>query len=167
MTRVERLGQEHDREGFDCGVEALNRFLQRSARQAQLKGTSSSFVMVEEGSTAPKPILAYYTLAISEVDHAEIPAPLRRKLPPRCGAVRLARLAVDQAYQGKGYASKLIARALQKFLVIHREAGAIGLFVDAKDQKVAAFYESFGFERIEQDSLTLFMSLKTIEKLNG
>ena len=33
MNRLETLGAEHDREGFDCGVEALNNYLRQVARQ--------------------------------------------------------------------------------------------------------------------------------------
>lgn len=165
MTSLEHLSKsDHDREGFDCGVEALNDYLKNSARQAQERGLSSTFVLTEEGASSPKAILAYYTLSLCEVDQSGIPASYRRKLPPRpCGAVRLARLGVDTRQQGKGYGKTLIAAALRKFLFIHEQAGAIGLFVDAKDQAAASFYSRFGFERLEEDGLTLFMPLKTIQ----
>lgn len=164
MTKLERLSKEHDRKSFDCGIEALNAFLRTAARQAQNKGTSSTFVIVEEEASPPKRILAFYTLALCEVDHSQIPAAYCRRLPQRCGAVRLARLAVDKAEQGKGCAKMLIAAALRKFLVIREEACAIGLFVDAKDQAAASFYERFGFERIEEDGLILFLPLRLIEQ---
>ncbi len=161
--KLERLSKKHDRDNFDCGVQALNHFLKTSARQAQAKGTSSTFVLVDEADDHIIPILGFFTLALCEVHHSDIPAAYRRRLPQRCGAVRLARLAVDKHHQKKGYAKFMIAAALEKFLVIHEGAGAIGLFVDAKDQQVASFYEWFGFVRIEEDALTLFLPLKSIK----
>ena len=36
----------HDREGFDCGVPALNEYLQRYAEQHRRKGISAAYVLV-------------------------------------------------------------------------------------------------------------------------
>jgi hypothetical protein len=36
----------HERSGFDCGVEALNLWLQQAALQHQVKGISKTFVAV-------------------------------------------------------------------------------------------------------------------------
>jgi hypothetical protein len=62
---------------------------------------------------------------------------------------------LDSGPQGKGYGKMLIAAALRKFLIIHEQAGSIGLFVDAKDQAAASYYSRFGFERLEEDGLDI------------
>ena len=46
--KLESLSPAHDREGFDRGVEPLNLYLQRTARQHAEKGISRTFVLVEE-----------------------------------------------------------------------------------------------------------------------
>ncbi len=44
--KVQALAGNHDRNGFDCGVEALNLWLRQTALQHQAKGISRTFVAV-------------------------------------------------------------------------------------------------------------------------
>ena len=41
-------------------------------------------------------------------------------------------------------------------------AGLVGMFVDAKDDKAAGYYLKYGFTPIENDSLILFLPISTI-----
>ena len=59
---VEELdAKRHDRAGFDCGVEPLNRYLKTLAGQHRVKGIATSFVLVD--ADRPAQILGYYTLS--------------------------------------------------------------------------------------------------------
>lgn len=49
---VRALSQSDDRTKFDCGKPRYNEFLQRSARQAQSKGLSTTYVADVDGEIA-------------------------------------------------------------------------------------------------------------------
>ena len=48
MLRIELLGRQHNRGGFDCGSPELNGYLQHTARQHTEKGLSRTEVLVDE-----------------------------------------------------------------------------------------------------------------------
>ena len=164
MLRVELLDATHDRSGFDCGVEPLNRYLQQIARQHMVKGISKTFVLVDEHAAAPKPVLGFFTISLCQVLGQQVPAKWARKLPEQIPAMRLGRLAVAQTQQGAGYGKTLLVDALHRIARVADLAGGIGLFVDAKDEAAAASYARFGFEPTPSGPLTLFMSTETIRQ---
>ena len=164
MLRVELLDATHDRGGFDCGVEPLNRYLQQIARQHIVKGISKTFVLVDEHAAAPKPVLGFFTISLCQVLGQQVPAKWARKLPEQIPAMRLGRLAVAQTQQGAGYGKTLLVDALHRIARVADLAGGIGLFVDAKDEAAAASYARFGFEPTPSGPLTLFMSTETIRQ---
>jgi GNAT superfamily N-acetyltransferase len=165
VLRVELLDATHDRGGFDCGVEPLNRYLQQIARQHMVKGISKTFVLVVEHGAAPKPVLGFFTISLCQVLGQQVPAKWAKKLPEQIPAMRLGRLAVAQTQQGAGYGKTLLVDALHRIARVADLAGGIGLFVDAKDEAAAAFYARFGFEPTPSGPLTLFMSTETIRQL--
>ena len=164
MLKVELLDATHDRGGFDCGVEALNRYLQQIARQHIAKGISKTFVMVEEHAAAPKPVLGIFTISLCQVLGQQVPAKWSKKLPEQIPAMRLGRLAVARTRHGAGYGKALLVEALHRIARVADLAGGIGLFVDAKDEAAAAFYARFGFEPTPSSPLTLFMPTETIRQ---
>lgn len=163
MHKFEPLSRGHDREGFDCGVPALNQFLRQSARQAQDKGLSRTFVAVGEGTEDPKEIFGFFTLSATEAETATLPAELAKKFPPKIPAVILARLAVAVRHQSKGFGSSLVAEALVRIAEIADKLGIAGALVDAKDDRAASFYARFGFIPLPSDPLRLFMPLDRIK----
>ena len=58
----------------------------------------------------------------------------------------------------------LLIAAMGKFVEIFNRAGGIGLFVDAKDQKVKRYYDQFGFVAMPSNELELFLPVKTIQE---
>src|SRR5665811_410860 len=126
----------HEREGFDCGRQELNDWLRQVARQHQDKGLSKTFVATAE--EMPDRICGYYALTLAELENRHLPQVWRKKLPRRIPGVRLGRLAVDRQYQGKGLGKLLLVDALGRARRIYRDAGGIGLFVDAIDEQADA-----------------------------
>ena len=61
----------HGREAFDCGVEALNRYLREQAQQDVRRHAAGCWVLVE--SSEPAIILGYYTLSAESVITSELP----------------------------------------------------------------------------------------------
>ncbi|MBU3694574.1 MAG: GNAT family N-acetyltransferase [Rhodocyclaceae bacterium] len=153
--RVLPLTGDHDRPGFDCGSQALNDWLCQVARQHQDKGLSRTFVAVADD--APEHILGYYALTLAELENRHLPDAWRKKLPRRIPGVRLGRLAVERAAQGRGLGALLLVDALTRARHIHAQAGGIGLFVDALDDRAAGFYQRFGFAATPDEPLMLFL----------
>lgn len=164
MLRIELLAATHDRSGFDCGAEPLNRYLQQIARQHIAKGISKTFVLVDERAAAPKPVLGFFSISLGQVLGQQVPAKWAKKLPAQIPAMRLGRLAVARTRQGTGYGKVLLVEALHRIARVADLAGGIGLFVDAKDAAAATFYARFGFEPTPSDPLTLFMPTETIRQ---
>jgi len=164
VLKLEVIRREHDREGFDCGCEALNVYLRQTARQHTDRGISRTFVLVEENSAEPKPILGFFTLNICQVRGEQLSPDLARKLPREISGIKLGRLAVAKKRQQQGFGKILLVQAMQKVLEVFHSAGGIGLFVDAKDETARDFYEHFGFLTLPDSPLQLFLPLHTIRE---
>ena len=163
MLIIQPLNPTHNRAGFDCGNAPLNDFLRKTARQHREKGLSNTFVLLDE--EAQQNILGFFTLSFLEVDASLLPPDSARHLPKasRLPAAKLARLAVEQHNQGKGYGAILLADAVKRIGATAKESGGIvGLFVDAKDEKARQFYLRFDFIPLQDNSLSLFLPLKTL-----
>ncbi len=164
MRKIELLLKFHDRDGFDCGSEPLNVFLKQTARQHAERGISRTFVLVDEDSTAPKPILGFFSLNICQIKSESLTPQEAKKLPRDVSAVRLGRLAVSKTHQRQGIGKILLIAAMGKFIEIFNTAGGIGLFVDAKDHDAKHYYEQFGFVPLPSSELELFLPVKTIQE---
>jgi ribosomal protein S18 acetylase RimI-like enzyme len=160
--RIEVLAPRHERSGFDCGVEPLNRYFHQQVSQDIRRRVTACFVAVAEGSGE---IAGYYTLASASVALAELPEDVAKKLPryPTVPAVRMGRLAIARAFAGQGLGATLLADALTRSL--RAEIPAFALIVDAKDEQAAAFYRHHGFLALQSDPLTLFLPLATASRL--
>ena len=97
---VEPLGRQHDRAAFQCGADALDRYLKQQARQDADKRVAAPFVAVRLPDAR---VLGYYTLSASVLTLADLPDELARKLPhyPQLPVTLLGRLAVDQSTKGE------------------------------------------------------------------
>ena len=165
MPEIVPLARHHDRSRFDCGVPELNSFLKATARQHGDKGISRTFVLSDQEK--PATIIGYFTLTLCEVRTENLPATYANKYPQHgLPAVRLARLAVSGKYQRKGYGGLLLAEAINRAVLIAEQAGLIGLFVDAKDERAHKFYERYGFVSLPGHALQLFLPLETL-RLSG
>jgi GNAT superfamily N-acetyltransferase len=81
---------------------------------------------------------------------------------PTVPAVRMGRLAVDQAFKGQGLGGALLADALDR--AARAEIAAFALIVDAKDEAAGDFYRHHGFMALPDSPLTLFLPLATVRR---
>lgn len=163
-VQIEPLAKHHDREGFDCEVEALNNFLQTMAMQHQKKGISRTHVLTYKDQQAP--VIAFATLNVCDVDlSAERETAVLKKLPMHIPALRLCRLAVHKDHKRKGIGAHMMAFTLQKAMDVSENVGCAGVVVDAKDEDAKAYYEQYGFIPFTADPLRLFLPMKTISDL--
>ena len=159
--REQALSRSHDRKGFDCGEPALNEFLARYARQSHESGGAKTFVVVDPA--APQKILGFYSLSVGALAYARTPALLTRGLGRHEVPVfRLGRLAVAREWQGKGMGGALLIAAGRRCLAVAQEVGGVALLIDAKSDRAAQWYESFGALRLEDAPLSLVLPLGII-----
>jgi GNAT superfamily N-acetyltransferase len=158
----EPINKKHDREGFDCGEEALNEFLRRYARKSHERGGAKTFLAIEDAGS--KSILGFYSLSPASLDYARTPEIIRRGLARYdVPGFRLARLAVDRRWQGRGIGGQLLLAAGTRCLLAAAEVGGVVLVIDAKNEKVAGWYASYGAVALLDSPLSLLLPLDTIE----
>lgn len=158
---IEKLQRHHAIDAFDCGREALNRFLIRYALQNQQAGASQTYVAVSEAE-----IVGYYTLVVGEVAYDAAPGRLTKGLARHPVPIMLlARLAISASWQGKGLGSGLLKDAMLRTLQAADIAGIRAFAVHAKDDEAKSFYEHFNFVPLPSDPYHLFRLLKDIRAL--
>jgi GNAT superfamily N-acetyltransferase len=158
----EPITKKHDREGFDCGEEPLNEFLRRYARKSHERGGAKTFLAIDD--TDNRTVLGFYSLSPASVDYAQTPEMIRRGLARYdVPGFRLARLAVDRRFQGRGIGGQLLLAAGRRCLLAAAEVGGVVLVIDAKNERVAAWYASYGAVPLLDAPLTLLLPLATIE----
>jgi GNAT superfamily N-acetyltransferase len=156
----EPISRKHDREAFDCGVEDLNIFLQRYARQSHDRGAAKTFVAVDNSDN--QTILGYYSLAPGALAYASTPEMMRRGLARHeVPGFRLARIATHLRLQGQCLGGQLLAAAARRCLRASTEVGGVLLMIDAKNERAARCYASYGAIPLNDAPLTLVMSLAT------
>ena len=163
MKLIKLLDTSCNRNDFDCGSEALNRYFQQTARQHNKKGISRTFVLVD--SEQPQTIIGFFTLAICEIRASKLPNKWQKKYPSAIAGVKLARLAVAKNYQRQGIGEILMIEAMKRAVIIADNAGVIGLFVDAKDEAARGYYIRYGFIDLSDSPLKMFLPLATIREI--
>lgn len=160
-TLIAALNPIHDLTSFDCRNNELNTFLKTTAGQHQTKFISKTYVLVDEES--PALVIGFYTLAVRRtVPIRDLPAVIAKRLPREVPGFSLARLAIHVSEKKKGHGEYLLLHATQRTARVADEIGGYALFVDAKDEIAAAFYQQYGFVPFPDNPLILFMPFKNM-----
>lgn len=155
---IEPLTKQHNRKTFDCGQPDLNTFVRQYAMQQQKQGYSQGYGAVLNGE-----LVGFYCLNAASLAYSELPPDLQKaspRYPVPC--VCIGRFAVAVSLQGQGLGRRLLAHALRR---VHDAADIVGVslvLVDAKNETAAHFYESFGFVRLAEKPLMLFLPVNKI-----
>ena len=162
--KVEPLASHHDRAGFACGVESLDRYLRTQAAQDVRRKANGVFILVDPRT--PNDILGYYTLCATGLPQGDVPAAARKHIPryPLVSATLIGRFAIAAMRQGQGLGALLLADAVRRAYASASAVGSSMLVVDATGERAAAFYEASGFVRLP-DSLRLVLPMHAIGKL--
>lgn len=157
----EPIARQHRRQEFDCGDADMNHFLHRYARQSHEQSAAKTFCAIDDA--IPGRILGFYTIAPSAVEHDEVPAAMTRGLARHeVAGFKLARIATDVSVAGRGLGGQLIAAAALRCLRVAAEVGGILLIIDAKSERAANWYASYGAEPLESHPLRLVLPLETL-----
>jgi GNAT superfamily N-acetyltransferase len=158
----EPISKKHERDAFDCGEEALDEFLRRHARKSHDLGGAKTYLAIDDGDN--KTILGFYSVSPASVEYARTPEIVKRGLARHdVPGFRLARLAVDRKLQGQGIGGQLLLAAGRRCLLAAAEVGGVMLVIDAKNDRVAKWYASYGAVPLLDAPLTLLLALATVE----
>jgi len=162
--KIEPLASHHDRIGFSCGVESLDRYFRMQASQDVRRKANGVFVLA--GVQEPARVLGYYTLCATGLAPGDVPVEARKHIPryPLVSATLIGRLAVAVAHQGRGLGNVLLADAVQRAYASASSVGSSMLVVDAISEQAAAFYAANGFVRLPE-CLRLVLPMQTVAKL--
>jgi GNAT superfamily N-acetyltransferase len=159
---LELLAGDHDRKGFRCGSESLERYLRETAKGHLAQGVSITRVMVERNARKPKPVLGYFTLTSTLAKAAHWPGAVQGLPVMPLPIVLLGRLAVAEAWQKRGIGRLLLAAAREIAAGSMRGAGGVGMAVDPADEGLVEFYAKYGFIRVDEASLRMFLPLDSL-----
>ena len=163
VFRIEKLTKQHSVDDFDCGEDALNRFLSRFALPNQQASASQTYIGLADDT-----IVGFYTLVVGEVAYDDAPERLKKGLARHpVPLMLLARLAVSQVWQGKGIGSGLLKDAMLRTTQAAEIGGIRALAAHAKNDAACAFYEHFGFIPSPTDPLHLFVLTKDLQRIIG
>jgi len=158
----EPISKTHNREAFDCGEEALNEFLHRHARKSHELGGAKTFLAIDDADN--QRILGFYSLSPASVAYSRTPEIARRGLARHeVPGFRLGRLAVDRNFQGQGMGGQLLLAAGRRSLLASTEVGGVVLVIDAKNERGAGWYASYGAVPLVDAPLSLLLPLATIK----
>ena len=161
VFRIEKLTKQHSVDDFDCGEDALNRFLSRFALPNQQASASQTYIGLADDT-----IVGFYTLVVGEVAYDDAPERLKKGLARHpVPLMLLARLAVSQVWQGKGIGSGLLKDAMLRTTQAAEIGGIRALAAHAKNDAACAFYEHFGFIPSPTDPLHLFVLTKDLQRI--
>lgn len=158
------LDDGHDRAGFTCGVESLDRYFQTQAGQDVRRRANGVFILADRSD--PGRVLGYYTLCATALAQGDVPEAARKHIPryPLVSATLIGRLAVTKDRQGQRLGAILLADALRRALASAETVGSSMIVVDALDEGAAAFYAAHGFVRLPE-SMRLVLPMRTVERL--
>jgi GNAT superfamily N-acetyltransferase len=160
--RESAISKTHDREAFDCGDADLNEFLRRHARQSHERGGSKTFVATPVDEA--RRVLGFYSLSPASIDYARTPALVKKGLARyEVPVFRLGRLAVDLPMQGQGFGGQLLLAAGRRCINAAAEVGGVALLIDAKDERAADWYRTYGALALLDAPRSLVLPLATIE----
>lgn len=143
LTGPYPLAEHHRLTEFNSGEVVLDQWLQNYARSAISAKSAQVFVVCDEDR-----VVGFSALATSAILYRELPSSQRSGLARHpVPTLLLARLAVDEQYQGQGIARALVRDAVEKAISIQAIAGVVSLITHAKSQSAEDFYLSQGFTK--------------------
>lgn len=159
---IEPISSSHERSAFHCGSPALDELFHQFALQNELRGISRTFVATHPGD---KRVLGYFTVRAGEIEIQDLRPEHSRRLPRYpVPSLHLARLAVDQAAQGKGLGQYLLMCVVDRAVHASKEIGVYAIEVVAESVNARRFYEQYGFVELGDDPLHLYLTVETARR---
>ncbi len=142
--RIRRLQPADDRSNFSSGDPDYDDFIRKYAGLCQFRHHIGVTIVAVEDER----VIGYATVVPGQVSIEELTESERRRLPRHpVPVLRLARLAVDERYQGIGLGRRLVREVFLLALRMRDEFGCVAVIVDALESRVS-FYEGLGFRML-------------------
>jgi len=162
----ERLTRQHDVSTFRNGKHPSLDVWLRDRAQASESLSARTYVVCD--AEAPLRVVGYYAISTAMEQRTALPnARLRRGMPDQVPLLLLGRLAIDQAFQGSGLGSALLADAMRRCIAAADVAGARGIVAHALDDDAVRFYQHRGFLPLTAGTRTMFLPMETARRLIG
>jgi predicted GNAT family N-acyltransferase len=162
--KTEPLSSSHKKKNFACGKTLLDNYLHTQAKQDMKRKLSVCFILADEHNY----VKGYYTLSNASIQREWLSDDIRAKLPPSYAnlpTTLLGRLAIDNAYKGKGLGATLLIDALKRaYDTSVTSIGSMAVVVDPIDDDATKFYLKYGFIKLP-DSGKMFLPMETISQL--
>ena len=149
---------------FACGKPALDEWIKKYALQAGSSGTANTFILQNERAA----VVGYYSISMGSISQVEAIERVRKGTGRHpIPVILLARLAVDQKFQGQGIGSALLRDAVIRGINISQEVAFRAIVTHPIDDEAADFYMKFGFEQSPISSGQLMILIKDARKALG
>jgi len=153
----------HDRGAFSCGVETMDRWLQKSVTKQIGMNRLRLWCATDETNK----FVGYYALAAHSIAVDAAPNLSARQERHPIPAINLIAMAVDRKHQNQNIGSALMGDALARALTISHQIGAAALILDVLQDdhrdKRRAFYAVLGFRQLDPaNSERLFIAMKDV-----
>ena len=153
---------EHDLASFTSGEPVLDDWLRQRAWSNLKTAASRTYVVCPAGSMQ---VAGYYALSMGQILAQEATGAMRRNMPRYIPSVILGRLAIDQAWQGRGLGRVLLGDATRRSLLAAKEVSARLMIVHAISPAAEAFYLHHGFTRLPVETPTLAVDLVKLQRI--
>jgi len=151
----------HNRAGFRCNVESLDRYIHKQAGQDIKRSISRIFVAALPDN--PEKVMGYYSLSTLSIKLSQLPEKLSKKLPRHpIPAALIGRLAVSKKAQGYGIGKMLLADAIKRTLSVSTQIAIYAMVVVAINNEAKDFYEQYGFTLLSDSRSRLFLPLRSL-----
>ena len=155
--RIEKLKKSHDRKRFDCGVDEVNSYLRKFARQQQDDTESGSIVYCLVDESQPQTILGFFSLHST----SESLNPVLKKASKKpVGCLLVGWLGVDKLAQSYGLGKVMMQDIFKKFVDYDQMFAAIVLDALPDNEQLIKFYERMGFKKLRDNRY--FIILDTV-----
>jgi len=162
LSAPEPVSAQHDCSEFRSGEAALDIWLQRRALKNQIAGATRSYV-----ACCNHQVVGYYSLAVGSASRQSATGAVGRNMPDPVPVMILARLAVDQSWQGRGLGASLLRDAVARTVQAAAIAGIRAMLVHAISTDAERFYRYFGFQPTQSEPMTLMATLSSLERAMG
>jgi GNAT superfamily N-acetyltransferase len=155
------LTEAHDLAPFNSCEPVLDDWLRQRAWPNLVLAASRTYVVCPGTSNE---VVGYYALSMGQILAQETTGAIRRNMPRQIPSVILGRLAIDQAWQGKGLGRMLLGDATRRSLLAAQEVSARLMIVHALSPAAEAFYQHHGFTRLPVETPTFAIDLVKLQK---
>ncbi len=161
---IEQLNKRHKRTDFSSGIDSVDEWLKKRARQVQEKHLAVTRVLLKN----PNMIAGFYTLAMGQVNFDELPFEMARKLPGTLlPIVTLAWLGIDKHYQGKGLGERLLAQALADCYHTGQMMPFVAVLLDCATVAAKTFCRRYDFEELPGHPMKLMLPWNLLNRMMG